>query len=120
MQTPEALNEMFDVNEVDDATISNVLDGKRTTAMEALMRGLSDKEISEVLDEAVSLDPEYQQAVNEALSDEQGNRIQSLDGIKGDREIYTDLLKNEFKDLKQHSEAFKGAEQFFQQSIDKI
>ena len=118
--TPEALNEVFDVNEVDDATISNVLDGKRTTAMEALMRGLSDKEISEVLDEAVSLDPEYQQAVNEALTDERGNRIQSLDGIKGDREIYTDLLKNEFKDLKQHSEAFKGAEQFFQQSIDKF
>ena len=118
--TPETLNEVFDVNEVDAATISNVLEGKRTTAMEALMRGLSDKEISEVLDEAVSLDPEYQQAVNEALSDEQGNRIQSLDGIKGDREIYTDLLKNEFKDLKQHSEAFKGAEQFFQQSIDKF
>jgi hypothetical protein len=118
--TPETLNKVFDVNEVDDATISNVLDGKRTTAMEALMRGLSDKEISEVLDEAVSLDPEYQQAVNEALSDEQGNRIQSLDGIKGDREIYTDLLKNEFKDLKQHSEAFKGAEQFFQQAIDKF
>jgi len=118
--TPETLNEVFDISEVDDKTISTVLDGKKTTAMEALMRGLSDKEISEVLDEAVSLDPEYQQAVNEALSDEQGNRIQSMEGIKGDREIYTDLLKNEFKDLKQHSEAFKGAEQFFQQSIDKF
>ena len=118
--TPETLNEVFDISEVDDKTISTVLDGKKTIAMEALMRGLSDKEISEVLDEAVSLDPEYQQAVNEALSDEQGNRIQSMEGIKGDREIYTDLLKNEFKDLKQHSEAFKGAEQFFQQSIDKF
>ena len=118
--TPETLNEVFDISEVDDKTISNVLDGKRTTAMEALMRGLNDKEISQVLDEAVSLDPEYEQAVKEALSDEQGNRIQSLDGIKGDREVYTDLLKNEFKDLKGHSEAFKGAEQFFQQSIDKF
>jgi len=118
--TPETLNEVFDISEVDDKTISNVLDGKRTTAMEALMRGLNDKEISQVLDEAVSLDPEYQQAVKEALSDEQGNRIQSLDGIKGDREIYTNLLKNEFKDLKGYSDAFKGAEQFFQQSIDKF
>ena len=118
--TPETLNEVFDISEVDDKTISNVLDGKRTTAMEALMRGLNDKEISQVLDEAVSLDPEYQQAVKEALSDEQGNRIQSLDGIKGDREVYTNLLKNEFKDLKGYSEAFKGAEQFFQQSIDKF
>ena len=118
--TPETLNEVFDISEVDDKTISNVLDSKRTTAMEALMRGLNDKEISQVLDEAVSLDPEYQKAVNEAMSDEQGNRIQSLDGVKGDRKVYDDLLKNEFKDLKGFSDAFKGAEQFFQQSIDKF
>ena len=111
--TPETLNEVFDISEVDDKTISNVLDGKRTTAMEALMRGLNDKEISQVLDEAVSLDPEYEQAVKEALSDEQGNRIQSLDGIKGDREVYTDLLKNEFKDLKGIVKHSRGLNNFF-------
>jgi hypothetical protein len=126
--TPETLNEVFDVNEVDDATISKVLDGKRTTAMEALMRSLSDEEIDEVLDEAISLDPEYQQAVNEAWKyannvvgfSQWGTRSQSSSSVFNPRDLYTDLLKNEFKDLKQHSEAFKGAEQFLQQSIDKF
>ena len=122
---PNTLLEVFTLEEVDgeyelpgiESNIAKVLDREKRTAMEALMRGENTEGQFNVLDAAISLDPEYSRSVAEAFTDSEGNPITSIDGRLAEGDKLDDLLKDQFKTLSEQQDAFNGAIQFLDNNI---